>query len=627
MGRNKSVETVPREAKNDRNSPASLVILLLLNTGLSVAIGTGFLRYGGDKGPLEILQFAANFIALNLAVSLIALIIGLPFGRWKKYAWLALFGLLQVFLFADLKVYELFRFHINSLVWNMVTTEGVSDSVIVGTSTYLYAVTAIAVIFFIEWLLVYFSSRASGAFGTRLKVAVIIIFGLSIVADKMVFAFGELYNIQPITRAERLYPLYQPLNAERTLSRLLHIKVSEQERLRSAPQGHGNLLHYPKKPLVRVGDKRDLPNVVLIAVEGFRFDMLNPSVTPNLWKFGRENVIFTDHYSGGNGSRAGVFSLLYGLQASYWHDFLIERRSPVLIDSLMSLGYRFKILSATRLTFPEFRKTAFVKIPEDIEDELQAKGGAGRDRVLAERFIDFISKGDASRPFFSFMFFNASHQPYAYPKVFEKFTPAAPPEINYVGEVKKANAALLRNRYKNALHYDDSLFGRIFSALREKGVLDNTIVIVTGDHGEEFFEQGYFGHTSSFDDYETKTAFVVHMPGDRYKGMEVRKLTSHLDVVPTIMKALGYTNDPSDYADGIPLFDEREHPYVFSAGWDRLCMIDKNVKVVFGTQTYRGTFDVLDSRTYKPEPDADRILKAKKGEISDVLRRMSAFYK
>jgi membrane-anchored protein YejM (alkaline phosphatase superfamily) len=293
----------------------------------------------------------------------------------------------------------------------------------------------------------------------------------------------------------------------------------------------------------------------------------------------------------------------------------------------MSLGYRFKVLSATRLTFPEFRKTAFVRIPGDIEDELQAKDGADRDRVLVERFIDFVSRGDTSRPFFSFMFFNASHQPYVYPKALEKFKPAAPPEINYVGEVKVANAALLRNRYKNALYYDDSLFGRIFSALRQRGMLDNTIVIITGDHGEEFFEQGYFGHTSSFDDYQTKTVFVVHMPGNRYKGMEVHKLTSHLDVVPTIMKTLGYTNDPSDYSDGIPLFDARKHSYVFSAGWDRLCMIDKNVKVVFGTQTYRSLFEVLDAKTYKPEPDYDRILKAKKAEISDVLRRMSAFYK
>jgi uncharacterized protein len=627
MARNKRVRSFSREEKNGHNSRTSLVILLLLNTALSTVIGTGFLRYGGDKGPLEILQFVANFIALNLAVSLIALIIGLPLGRLRKYAWITLFSLLQVFLFADLKVYELFRFHINSLVWNMVMTEGVSDSVIVGTSTYLYSLTAIAVIFFIEWVFVHFSSRASGALGPRVKAAVVIIFVLSIVADKMVFAFGELYNIQPITRAERLYPLYQPLNAERTLSRLFHIKVNEEERLRAAPPGHGNLLKYPKEPLVRVNDKKKLPNIVLIAVEGFRFDMLSPDVTPNLWKFGRENVVFEDHYSGGNGSRAGVFSLLYGLQASYWHDFLIERKSPVLIDSLMSLGYRFKVLSATRLTFPEFRKTAFVRIPGDIEDELQAKDGADRDRVLVERFIDFVSRGDASRPFFSFMFFNASHQPYVYPKAFEKFTPVAAREINYVDEVKAANAALLKNRYKNALHYDDSLFERIFTALRDRGMLDNTIVIITGDHGEEFFEQGYFGHTSSFDDYETKTVFVVHMPGNRYKGMEVHKLTSHLDVVPTIMKTLGYTNDPSDYSDGIPLFDARKHSYVFSAGWDRLCMIDKNVKVVFGTQTYRSLFEVLDSRTYKPEPDSDRVLKAKKAEISDVLTRMSAFYK
>jgi hypothetical protein len=115
------------------------------------------------------------------------------------------------------------------------------------------------------------------------------------------------------------------------------------------------------------------------------------------------------------------------------------------------------------------------------------------------------------------------------------------------------------------------------------------------------------------------------MPG--VKGREVDKLTSHLDFAPTVMKVLGYSNPPSDYSQGVPLLDTEEHPYVFSAGWDRICMIDKDVKIVFSTESYRTLLNVLQAGTYKPFPDPDKMLKEKRNKISDVLRKMSEFYR
>jgi len=69
------------------------------------------------------------------------------------------------------------------------------------------------------------------------------------------------------------------------------------------------------------------------------------------------------------------------------------------------------------------------------------------------------------------------------------------------------------------------------------------------------------------------------------------------------------------------------HPYVFSAGWDRLCMIDENVKIVFSTETYRNLLEVFNSRDYKPAAEPGKILKQRKGQMADVLKKMSEFYK
>lgn len=609
--------------KEKKGKPISLLSLALLNTALSIFISYSLFRHGGATGFLESFQFVSHCLALNLVVCLVLLIMSFLFRRVLTYLGFIVYGLFQILLFVDVRVYDLFRFHINSLVWNEIVTEGFSDSVIIGKSTFLYFFLTAALIFLLEGVFVYASVRVSRILRGKARIALLAVCLLTVVGDKVIYAFGGVYNVQPIMRASMLYPLYQPVHAERTLARLFHIKVKREDELKMS--SHGSLLNYPKRPLVMQDRKPRRPNIVIIAVEGFRYDMLDPEITPNLWKFASGNIIFRNHFSGGNGTRAGVFSLFYGLQGTYWHSFLLEKKSPVLIDSLRALGYEFKILSATQLSFPEFRKTVFIRVEDAIDDHMPATHSPGRDKIMTDKFIDFVSKRNPSRPFFSYMFFNSSHQPYSYPDDFEKFKPVSGTEINYAEEINASNVGPVKNRYKNALYYDDSLFGRIFDSLREKNLLKNTIVIITGDHGEEFYEQGYFGHTSSFDDYETKVVFVMHMPG--VKEREVDKLTSHLDFVPTVMKALGYANPPSDYSQGIPLLDAEKHSYVFSAGWDRICMIDEDVKIVFSTESYSTFLDVLQAGTYKPFPDPDRMLKDKRNKISDVFRKMSEFYR
>jgi hypothetical protein len=601
----------------------SILALALFNTALSMIITFRLLRYTGETGFVEVFQFASHFLALNLAVCLILLILSLPFRRALKYLGLVLYGLLQIFLFVDAKIYELFHFHFNLPLWHDIFTEGFSDSVTIGRSTFLYFFLIATVILFVESIFVYASVKASALVRGKFKIAIVAFCVLTVAADKIIYAFGDMYNVPSITRAVRLYPLYQPLKAAKTISKVFKLKVRQEDELRMST--HGSLLNYPKSPLIIEKGAVHRPNIIMLVVEGFRYDMLDPEITPNLWRFSKDNITFKDHYSGGNGTRAGVFSHLYGLQGTYWHSFLIERKPPVMIDSLLQLGYEFKVLSSTRLTYPEFRKTAFVQIAGDIEDKLPAKDTYGRDRIMVDKFLNFLSERNTAKSFFSAMFFDSSHQPYLYPKEFEKFKPVSGEQINYAKETNSSNIAPVRNRYKNALYYNDFLFGKIFASLKKKDLLTNSIVVVTGDHGEGFYEQGDFGHTGSFDDFETKVVFVMHMPGAG-KG-EVNKLTSHLDFVPTVMKTIGYVNPVSDYSQGISLFEKEAHPYVFSAGWDRLCVIDENVKIVFSTETYRNLLEVYNSRDYKPVAEPGKVLKQKKGQMADVLKKMSEFYR
>src|SRR5207253_9104583 len=76
----------------------------------------------------------------------------------------------------------------------------------------------------------------------------------------------------------------------------------------------------------------------------------------------------------------------------------------------------------------------------------------------------------------------------------------------------------------------------------EKVDLSNTIVIITGDHGEEFFQQGRLGHCSSLNIHQTMTPCLVFIPG--VEAADITFVTSHADIMPTIADALGHEKLP-----------------------------------------------------------------------------------
>ncbi len=119
------------------------------------------------------------------------------------------------------------------------------------------------------------------------------------------------------------------------------------------------------------------------------------------------------------------------------------------------------------------------------------------------------------------------------------------------------------------MHYADSLVGTLLDDLRAQGLDQNTIVLVTGDHAEEFndLKLNYWGHNGNFSDYQLQVPFVLHWPGQA-SGHETRT-SSHEDWVPTLMRhALGCENALSDFSTGQDLLAEPagERALVVEAG-------------------------------------------------------------
>lgn len=617
---------------------ATLVLpVVMVNVAVSLAATFPLFRAGYEQaGPAGLLvalvPYLSNALMLNLAVGLLLALFLHVFPE-KIVAGLGvlLYTLFQIVLIVDVRIYTIFRYHFNALVWNVMTTEGVSDSVELGAGTvavFAAIVLGIAAVETAATIAFYRNSRKSPSNGralARVSRALFLAGLLCILLDKGMYAYADIVNNTSITKNVKLYPLYQPLTVKRLARKVLGVEVNREKEIRVETDNRD--INYPKEP-IRFDTSRDRRyNIVVLAVEGLRFDMLDPEVMPNTWKFSRKNLTFRNHFSGGNGSRFGIFSLFYGIHGGYWHNFLGRRISPVMMDSLISRGYDFKILSSTLLTFPEFRKTVFVRVPDAIEDNLQAPEMPDRDRIITDRLIAFASAQPKDRPFFSYLFFNSSHQSYKYPPGFEKFTPVVRrDEVNYFTDTDSEKIPMIRNRYKNAVHYIDSQIGRIVAAFEEKGLMDRTVLLVTGDHGDEFYENGYFGHTSSFGDYQVRTVFVLHVPGEGPR--EVGRLTSHMDFVPTVMELIGAVTPPAAYSQGLSLLGNEKHDYVSAANWDTAAVIDEDVAIVYSTETYNlDLFEVRSRKDYAEVGNAKDVIRQKKTHLSDTFRRMTEFYR
>jgi Sulfatase len=110
-----------------------------------------------------------------------------------------------------------------------------------------------------------------------------------------------------------------------------------------------------------------------------------------------------------------------------------------------------------------------------------------------------------------FLYFNlqSAHFPYDHPGMAR----VLPGEPIPRGQISLANRNWVANTYWNAVAYDDRLIGALVDRLRRLGVLDNSIVVVTADHGESLFDDGFLGHGHMLNEQQMRIPFVVSRPG------------------------------------------------------------------------------------------------------------------
>ncbi|PKN15998.1 MAG: hypothetical protein CVU66_02520, partial [Deltaproteobacteria bacterium HGW-Deltaproteobacteria-23] len=445
---------------------------LLFEAFLAMGIGTLYLK--ATTFPTDSLariflavSFPAHFISLSfLALPLIALVaLVWPNRRFVMTVAILSGSVLLVFLLIDSGVYSLYRFHLNGMVWNLVMSGSANEVLSLSWVTWLTFFAIVALLLLVQILFALFLWRRVDRL--RYGIPMFLLLLTMFLVTHFLHAWADFVQYVPITRTVRVLPAFKPVTMKRIMKKLGFTPARKSQEVQAVQTDGG--LRYPLEELKFSPTTKSL-NVMLIVIDSWRYDMLNPDVTPNIWKFAGESSVFNDHYSAGNATRFGIFSLFYGLYGTYWHNFLAEQRGPVLMSELKKRGYDLGVYASATLTSPEFDRTVFAEVRDSIELRQDGARPIDRDLQITSKMKRFFEERDVKKPFFGFLFYDTPHSK-QFPKEFDIFKPSVD-SVNFMTLDKKKDPLPIINNYKNSLRFVDSNVGEIIAALEKNGQLN-----------------------------------------------------------------------------------------------------------------------------------------------------------
>lgn len=485
----------------------------------------------------------------------------LPRGRGLRSiaASCAVLGLL--YLTIDATVYRVYHYHINAVILRMLFSSAAWDIFSLAWAEWLLA---IGILVGGWWLQIRLGAalwkrlqhRSLGVWRGLLLACVPFI---CLPASHAWHAYADAYGETEITQVADTVPIYFGTTARRLM--LAHHWVSEQQ-LNAMPSHSLGIHHYmrsmryPKHALqFQDASRHPAYNILIIGIDDVRYDEMTPQVAPHMMQFAAQHAIqFSQHYSGGNCTQPGLFTLFYGIPASYWDSTIHHVTAPLLLQSFQQRGYKAAVFMSAPMVQPPFYKNIFSQVPH-LPMTTPGDNSWQRDQRITQETLQFLQQRSARKQhFLGFMFYDAVHG-YAYPpQMHLPFTPSNP-SLDRLTANNQTDPTPHANAHKNALHFVDGLVQQVLTKVKQLGLLKNTIVIITTDHGEEFNDNkhNYWGHSSNFSAAQTHIPFIIYWPGKKPRQINYR--TSHFDVVPTLMQdVLGVTNPISDYAIGHSLW-------------------------------------------------------------------------
>ncbi len=333
-------------------------------------------------------------------------------------------------------------------------------------------------------------------------------------------------------------------------------------------------------------------NVILIVVDALRADHLGcygyeRDTSPVMDQLAEEGVLFNQAITQGSLTRISVASLFTSLYPSVHRVYELD--AP-LADEFITLPEILKKHGWATAVFAGLTLTSFSNFIDRFDESYVDTAGAALHEQpewknkykvtpeITDHALEYLKK-PRKRPFFLYIHYYDVHPPYVLPKPYNKifwkekigkeledfvvtsFRKDRWPHQDFACEVDSVPFRYILSQYDGSIRYVDDHIKMILGQLKRSGLSNNTLVIVTSDHGESFMEHGYFFHGDTLYDEVLRVPLIMRLDKRLEKKNTVNQLVRLIDVMPTILDILGIKENVFTQGQSLlPLIDGKEAP-------------------------------------------------------------------
>lgn len=332
-------------------------------------------------------------------------------------------------------------------------------------------------------------------------------------------------------------------------------------------------------------------NVLLISIDSLRADHVGcygygRDTTPEIDRLARDGVIFKNHVSTTSWTLPAHISLFTGQDISVHgvttDGFSLHPAIPTLAEPLQAAGYQTAAFCSSPYMNPAFGFDRGFDLYHNIDTEREdyvdtvLPSEIERDRVhrditsprIAELATAWLEE-NADRPFFLFLHFWDPHYDYDPPAPYDRlFNPGYRGKIDgkdYIHNDRVRPGMATEDLeeiialYDGEIAFTDHHLGLVIEKLKKLDLFDRTLIIVTADHGDEFFEHNNKGHRSTLYEEVIRVPLIIRQPGEKRTGQTISPPVGIIDVAPTILDLLGLEELKKISGRSLrPLLDEEE---------------------------------------------------------------------
>jgi arylsulfatase A-like enzyme len=298
------------------------------------------------------------------------------------------------------------------------------------------------------------------------------------------------------------------------------------------------------------------PNVLIYIIDTLRADHLGcygypVATSPNIDRLAADATVFDRVVAQSSWTRPSVVSVFTGLSPMVHgvndRDDALAAEALTLAEVLGRAGYETGgIITNSNLSRVGLDQgfSSYENMPEGKHDAIHVLS----DR-LHDKAVTWLDRRDRTKPFLLYLHATDPHAPYTPPQQFIEQIGGVVgnPKAGLIDNVRQLRRGVCEQSvlddlialYDAEIAYNDHHFWRLIAELKQRGLYESTLIILVSDHGEEFFDHGWWKHGKTLYEEQLAVPLIVRYPNGVGAGTRVDQIAQHIDIYPTVLETAG----------------------------------------------------------------------------------------